>query len=429
MDRQVWIRSLGVYVPEDSLTNEELAEGMPWLDTSPQWIAEHTGIRARRVARPDQDATDLGFAAAKEALALSGLGPGDVDLVLLATNTNPQIYPAGAARIQAMFGEDGKGRLAMADAGALDLQQGCASFLGGIGLASGLLKGGAFGCILVVGADVATRMVDWTDRDSILLGDAAAACVMTAGDEPGDLDPPPLEVLGHFMRTDPRQADAISQEGPLDRQNHPRRHFGAAIDPQGPPARKQLYETGCFGGLEDGEHCFFRMDGRQVYRFVKRTVPREGYLEVMRRAGLCGDEPEEWRAYGSLAEVRDRELRRRMTDWLASKVDLFVPHSANLSLNQELAEELGIPFERMYVTLHKYANTSAASVGLSLYEALRGAGHYVTLTKRDGKGNIKVPAREIRPPRLDPGQVALLLSFGAGNSWNYLVVRVAPRSR
>ncbi len=423
MEAPVWIRGLGVYIPEDSLTNEELAEGMPWLDTSPQWISEHTGIRARRVARKDQDTTDLGYLASKEAVELSGIDPSEIDLILLATNTNRQIYPAGAARIQAAFGKNEDRNLVMRRAGALDLQQGCASFLGGIGLAGGLLRSGAFSNILVVGADIASRMVDWTDRDSILLGDAAAACVMSSGPPPSGGGLPPLELLGHFMRTDPIGADAISQEGPLDPSNHPRSHFGKSIDMSLSNRRKQLYPVGAFGGLEDGEHCFFRMDGRQVYRFVKRTVPRQGYLEVMRAAGLCADEPEAYRAFESLEDVKDRGLRAEIAGWLASKIDLFVPHSANLSLNQELCEELGLPFDRMYVTLHKYANTSAASVGLSLYEALRGDGEYRTLTKRDGQGEITVPSRVIRPRRLVSGQTALLLSFGAGNSWNYLVVK------
>ena len=216
MQQRVWIRGLGVYLPEASLTNEAIEAGMPWLRTSAQWISEHTGIYKRHVARPDQHAADLGYLAAVEALELSQSEPESIDLIMLATNTSQYVYPAGAGRIQNAFGTGAGGQLRMGRAGALDLQQGCSSFIGAIGLASGLIRGQLFRNVLVVGADVATRMVDWTNRDSILLGDAAAACVVSAGEPPQGLDPAPIEVLGHFMRTDPTAADAVFQRGVLN---------------------------------------------------------------------------------------------------------------------------------------------------------------------------------------------------------------------
>ena len=423
--KRVWLKGLGVYLPSASLTNEEIETGMPWLRTSAQWIAEHTGIRKRHVARPDQHATDLGFFAAREALELAGLEPEDIDLVLMATNTSEFVYPSGAVRIQHAFGVEDDGNLRMKRAGALDLQQGCSSFIGGIGMGAGMIRGGQFERILVVGADVATRMVDWTDRDSILLGDAAAACVLTGDDAPTNGEQPALEILGHFMRTDPTQADAIFERGVLNTQNNPFDYLGRDI--QGDDAesrRRALYPPEFFGTLENNGHRFFAMDGRKVYRFVKRTVPRQGYLEVLERSGMLDDRAERFGGIDSVDDVRDRGLREDLCDWLASKVDMFVPHSANLSLNQELAEEMRIPLERMYVTLDKYGNTSAASVGLSLYEALRHEARYTTLTKRDGQGRIKVPGREIVVPKLESGQTAMLLSFGAGNSWNYVMARM-----
>ncbi len=397
---------------------------MPWLQTSAQWIAEHTGIRKRHVARKDQSAVDIGFLAAREALELSGLEPEAIDLVLLATNTSDQVYPAGAGLIQLAFGGDASGQLRMKRAGALDVQQGCSSFLGAIGMAAGMLRGGAFERILVVGADVATRMVDWTDRNAILLGDAATACVLEAGDEPRGLKMPAFEVLSHFMRTDASKSAAIAQHGVLNTANHPFDHLGRKIE-AGEGMRAQLYGPDFFGSLSEEEHRFFRMDGRQVYRFAKGVVPRQGYLEVLRRAGLVDDLPERFRDVESVDDVREREARVELCKYLASKVDMFVPHSANLSLNQEIADEMEIPWERMYVTLNKYGNTSAASVGISLYEALRQDSCYTSLTKRDGTGSIKVQGREIRVAPLEKGHVALLVSFGAGNSWNYIAVRRA----
>ncbi|MAG30849.1 MAG: hypothetical protein CL908_08170 [Deltaproteobacteria bacterium] len=421
------VTGLGICVPEPSLTNEQIEGGMPWLDTSARWIEEHTGIRRRHIAPTDQHATDLGFRAAQEALRLSGLEPEDIDLVLLATNTSQFIYPAGAVRIQRAFGEDGQGRLRMRNAGALDIQQGCASFLGGIVLASGLVRGAVFENVLVVGADVASRMVDWTDRDAILLGDGATAAVVTGANPPDNLEMPALEVLGHFMRTEPHMADAITQRGPLNAGNNPLDHIEKQLESGEPPFRAQLYGTDYFGGMADDGHCFFKMDGRKVYRFVKSILPRQGYLEVLRRAGVTEDAPSALQLdrIESLDEVKDRGRRQAIGEYLASKVNLFVPHGANLALNQELAEEMCIPFEKMYITLHKYGNTSAASVGLSLYESLRQESCYTTLTRRDAQGGVKVPGQEIVVPALAADQVALLLSFGTGASWNYIVVRRA----
>jgi 3-oxoacyl-[acyl-carrier-protein] synthase III len=422
---RVRITGLGVYVPETRLTNEQLEQGMPWLETSSQWIREHTGIWERHVAAADEHACDLGYKAAVEALELSRMEPEDIDLILLATNTSSYVYPAGAARIQNAFGKDDQGRLRMRKAGALDVQQGCASWIGVLGMAHAMIKGGQFQNVLCIGADVATRMVDWTNRDSILLGDAGCACVVSGDESRDEFGMPAFEILGHFMRTDPVQAEAIRQPGVLRTSNTPMDHLGKSLDPEAGHLRQQLYGTGFFPDLEEDEPPFFQMDGRQVYRFVKRVVPRQGYLEVLRSSGLLDDAPEELELSGldSLDDLKDREERAKVVSYLATKFDLFVPHSANLSLNQELADEMGIRFDQMYVTLQKYANTSAASVGLSLYEALRQPSEYATLTKRDGRGEIKVQSRDIVAPMIAKDQVALLLSFGAGNSWNYLATR------
>ena len=418
---------LGICVPEFSLSNEEIEKGMPWLDTSSRWIEEHTGIRRRHIADSNQHATDLGFRAAQEALRLSGLQPEDIDLVLLATNTSKYIYPAGAARIQQAFGEDEHGRLRMFKAGALDIQQGCASFLGGMSIANGLIRSGMHKNILLVGADVASRMVDWTDRDAILLGDGATAAILTGTEPTNELEMPTLEILGHFMRTDPRIADAISQCGPLNTANHPSDHMNRELDlSEGSPTpRQQLYGSDFFGSMDDERHRFFRMDGRQVYRFVKRTLPRQGYLEVLRDAGLLCEAPSELGLdqIESLEDVTDRDQRNEIVAFLSSKIDLFVPHGANLSLNEELAEQMRIPNERMYITLNKYGNTSAASVGLSLYEALRHESRYTTITKRNARDEVRTGGREVVVPTLDAGQTALLLSFGTGASWNYVAIR------
>ena len=152
------ISGTGMSVPDLVVTNEELAARM---DTSDEWIRQRTGIQERRwISHDDETPASLAQAAAQQALEQAALEISDIDIILLATNTSQFIYPAGAGRIQNAFGKDGKGRIRMRNATALDLQQGCASFLGGIVLAHGMIRGDIFPNVLVVGADVSTRMLD-----------------------------------------------------------------------------------------------------------------------------------------------------------------------------------------------------------------------------------------------------------------------------
>lgn len=398
---------LGICVPDRVLSNEQIEKGMPWLDTSADWIREHTGIRQRHVAEPDQHVSDLGYGAAREALEQARCEPGEIDLVLLATNTAHFVYPAGAALIQGRFREPGSG--SMSHAGALDLQQGCASFVGAIALASGLLRGGEFRRILVVGADIGTRMVDWSERNAVLLGDGATACVLSRDPpEPGGALPA-LEVLASFLRTSP-DPESIQQRGVLDVRNDPFQHIAHAQTLRGPVDRERLYARLAEHGSEAERYRHFHMDGSKVYRFVRRTVAASGFLEVMERAGL-------------LPEASAGESTEARRERAAGRVDRFVSHGANMFLNQELADQLGIPYERMALTLPEFANTSAASVGLTLHRLMRGPVSYGTIAKRDPTGAVTVPERTISVPPLASGHVALLLSFGAGTSWNYVVTR------
>ncbi len=404
----VYITGLGIGLPDRVLANEQIERGMPWLDTSADWIREHTGIRQRHVAAPTQQATDLGYTAAVEALQLARCPPETIDLVLLATNTAHLVYPAGAALIQDQF-RTAAGKPAMLRATAFDMQQGCASFVGAIAVAAAMLRSGTCDRILVVGADIGTRMVDWSERNAVLLGDGAAACVMSRELPEPRGQVPALEVLATFMRTIPDR-DSISQRGVLDTRNDPFQHMEYGASLPGRVCRDSLYARLATPESAAEQYRLFRMDGHKVYRFVRRTVPAIGYVEVMQRAGLV---PKDLPA----------DARGETLDAVAHQVDRFVPHGANMFLNQELADQMRIPYERMAITLQDYANTSAASVGLTLHRLLRREVRYGTIAKRDPQGNITVPERTIAVDPVRAGQVALLLSFGAGTSWNYVVTR------
>lgn len=416
MHTRTYITGVGSTLPERVLTNAELTARMPWLDVSPEWIAEHTGIRQRRIAAPSQQPVDLGLAAARQALAQAQCDADAIDLVLLATNSSELVYPAGAALLQEQLAA-GCGRQ-MPRTAAMDLQQGCASFVAAIILAASMVQSGNCQRVLVVGAEVASRMVDWSEKNCVLLGDGAAACVVS-----NELPPAPramaFEVLGSFMRTIPDR-DSIYQRGVLDARNDPFQHVERAAGLAGRVGREQLY-----GPLATAPGTnLFQMDGRKVYRFVRRMVASSGYLEVMTRSGLASaDEQQRIAAHlatdpGCLAPLGDAFLRE-----LASRVDRLVPHGANMVLDQELADQMHIPYERMAVALQDTGNTSAASVGIALARLVAGPVRYATIAKRDAQGQIQKPAQDVTVAPIEPGMTALLLSFGAGTSWNYVATR------
>ncbi len=410
-----YITAVGAALPPKVMSNEELLGGMPWLDVSPEWVAEHTGIRRRHVVSPDQHATDLGVQAAMQALQRAHCDAAATDIVILATNTPQFVYPAGASMVQQGLANLGK---PMPRATALDLQQGCAGFVAGIILATAMIQSGACHQALVVGADVATRMVDWTDRSCLLLGDGATACVLSDRRPPASEVPTCLEILGSFMQSTPDR-ESIFQRGVLDPRNHPTQHMEHAARQGGTMTREGLYAR--LNTPTPGAGDFhFHMDGRKVYRFVRRTVPGSGFFEVLHKAGLVA--PDELAVLQNrIGEAPSEAAELRAT--IGNRIDRFVPHGANMVLDQELADQMHIPYERMALSLQDHGNTSAASVGIALERILGGGTRYETIAKRDSDGNLCKPSREVVVDPIAPGHNVLLLSFGAGTSWNYIAAR------
>ena len=419
----VFITGVGAALPDRVLTNEQLTANMPWLDVSADWIAEHTGILQRHVAQPGEHATDLGFRAASAALAQAQCSPDEVDLVLLATNSAQFVYPAGAALIQERLCAELSGLFRMGRAAALDLQQGCAGLVAAIILAAGMVQSGSCQRALVVGADVATRMVDWTDRNAVLLGDGASACVISSEVPAATGRQPALEILASFMRTIPDR-ESIFQLGVLDERNDPFQHMDHARRLGGSVSKEQINARLMTTDPAALASHLFHMDGSKVYRFVRRVVAASGYLELLCRAGIAKDDEQQ-----RIAEhCRTRAtclggLGDEFLDRLGGRIDRLVTHGANMVLNQELADQMHIPYERMALALQDTGNTSAASVGIALARLLGGQVKYSTITKRESSGAITRPRRDIVVEPLRAGHTALLLSFGAGTSWNYVATR------
>lgn len=172
----VAITGLGAYVPERRLTNDDLSK---MVETNDEWIVTRTGIRERRVVNPDEGTSHLATRAAKEALEHAGIGPEELDLIIVATTTPDLTFPPTACLVQSNLGAK--------KANAFDMNAVCSGFLNALVTASQFLQGGAYRHVLVIGADTLTRVVDYTDRTTcILFGDGAGAAVLSRTDEPGE---------------------------------------------------------------------------------------------------------------------------------------------------------------------------------------------------------------------------------------------------
>ncbi|PZW50990.1 3-oxoacyl-[acyl-carrier-protein] synthase-3 [Humitalea rosea] len=315
------ILGTGGYLPDRVVSNDALA-CLHNLDTTDAWIAERTGIRQRHVAAPEQQASDLGLLAAREALAQAGISADEVDLIIVATATPDSAFPATAVRIQHKLG--------ITQGFAFDVLAACTGFVYALGIADSLLRTGAARCALVIGAEVFTRILDWSDRGTcVLFGDGAGAVVLRA--EEGQGTAQDRGVLGTHLHSDGRFGDLL--------------HVDAS-------------------GAQD----VVRMAGREVFRHAvsKLAAAVDEALEV---AGLTH------------ADVQ----------WL-------VPHQANKRIIEAMGRKLGLPAERVVMTVDRHANTSAASVPLALAEATR-----------DG--------------RIKRGDLVLMEAIGGGLTWGAALAR------
>ena len=296
----VRISGWGSYVPERVLSNADLER---LVDTSDEWIRTRTGIRERRVAAPHETTATLGAIAAKRAIAVAGLQPDDIDVIVLATLTPDYWMPSTAALVKEAIGNS--------TAAAFDVGAACSGFVYGYATGDAYVRSGMAQRVLVVGAELLTRFLDFSDRSTcILFGDGAGAVVLSASDEEGG------GLAGLELTTDPDGAYMIWL-------------------PSGGSKSPPSVET-----MRRGEH-FIRMEGRETYRYATRTMATSA-LAAISKAG-----------------------------WTPEDVDLFIPHQANIRIIEAVAKGLQLPMERMVVNIDRYGNTSAASVAIALDEAVR----------------------------------------------------------
>jgi 3-oxoacyl-[acyl-carrier-protein] synthase III len=296
--RRAHVTGWGRYAPAQVLTNADLEK---MVDTSDEWIRTRTGIRERRVAAADETTASMGAVAGLRAIHTAGIQPDDIDLILLATLTPDYWMPSTAALVKEAIGNT--------RATAFDVMAACSGFVYGFATAQAYIQAGLAKHVLVIGAELLTRFLDYTDRSTcILFGDGAGAVILSASDEPGG-------ALGVEMTTEPQGAYMI---------------WLPAGGSKSPPSAETIAR---------GEH-YVRMEGNQTYRFATKTMATTA-LESIRRSGLK-----------------------------PADIDLFIPHQANIRIIEAVAKGLDLPMERMFVNLDKYGNTSAASVPIALAEAV-----------------------------------------------------------
>jgi 3-oxoacyl-[acyl-carrier-protein] synthase-3 len=296
--RHAHVTGWGRYAPERVLTNRDLER---MVDTSDEWIVTRTGIRERRVAAAHETTASMAAVASLRAIRTAGIEPDDIDLILLATLTPDYWMPSTAALVKEAIGNH--------RAAAMDVAAACSGFVYAFATAQAYIAGGLAKHVLVIGAELLTRFLDYTDRSTcILFGDGAGAVVLSASEEPGG-------ALGIELTTSPEGAYMI---------------WLPAGGAKSPPSAETIAR---------GEH-YIRMEGRETYRFATKTMATTA-LESVRKSGLQ-----------------------------ASDIDLFIPHQANIRIVEAVAKGLDLPMSKMYVNLDRYGNTSAASVPIALAEAV-----------------------------------------------------------
>lgn len=291
------ITGIGMYLPEKILTNKHLEAT---VDTSDEWIRTRTGIEERRIVGDSETCSDLGTKAALIAMENAGISPEDIDLIIVATLTPDMIWPSTACLIQEKIGAF--------KAAAYDLSAGCTGFIYALATATQFVETGFYKNVLVIGAEVMSKIVNWEDRNTcILFGDGAGAVVLQPSKDSAG-------ILANYLGSDGRGAHLLKQ-------------------PAGGSNLPPTYQT-----IDNKLHTIY-MNGNEVFKFAVRIMG-EASLKVLEIAGVNKEE-----------------------------IDLLIPHQANMRIVESATKRLNLSPEKVVVNLNKYGNMSSASIPVALYEA------------------------------------------------------------
>ncbi len=292
------IAGMGRAVPEKILSNSDLEK---MVDTSDEWITTRSGIKRRHVAEKGTALSDLASKAAEEALNNAGMSPLQVDLIVIGTVTGDAKFPASAVYVQSKIGAK--------NAVAYDISGACSGWLYAMQLGDMAIKTGQAKCVLVIGGEILTSMVDWSDRSTcVLFGDAAgAALLVPSTDNRG--------ILSMYIQSNGDLADLLYCEG------------GGSVYPGWD---KEL----------DPKRFYLKMAGNEVFKHAVNTMG-DAAVTALDLAGISSDD-----------------------------IDLLVPHQANIRIINATAKRLKVPREKILVNIHEYGNTSSASIPNAIAEAM-----------------------------------------------------------
>jgi 3-oxoacyl-[acyl-carrier-protein] synthase-3 len=305
------IKSLATYVPPRLLTNADLEK---LVETSNDWILQRTGIRERHIVDPGVATSDLAKEAATTAIEKAGLTPDDLDLIIVGTVTPDMLFPSTACLVQDKIGAH--------RAWGFDLSAACSAFTYSLTVGAQMIVAGAAKHVLVIGADVMSSIIDYTDRATcVLFGDGAGAVVL---------------------------GPAAEGYGILDFEHHVDGSGGPALCmPAGGSRRPASHET-----VDQRLH-YVKQEGQTVFKFAVRNT----------------------------GDVCERLLKRN--NLTAGEIDLFVSHQANRRIIMSAAERLGLPEEKVIINIDRFGNTTAATIPLALNDAVESGklkkGHTVLL--------------------------------------------------
>ena len=317
------VMGCGSYLPERRVTNDDLAK---MVDTTDEWIVERTGIHERHIAAEGELTSHLALKAARAAIADAKIDAQEIDMIVLATTTADNTFPATAVTVQAELG--------LHHGAAFDVQAVCSGFVYALSIADTFIRCGQAKTVLVIGAETFSRLLDWTDRTTcVLFGDGAGAVVLRAAE--GEGTTADRGILTSHLHSDGRYKEKLYVDG-------------------GPSS------TGTVGHV--------RMEGREVFRHAVINIS-DTINEALAATGLK-----------------------------AADIDWFVPHQANKRILDGTAKRIGLPPEKVVITVGQHGNTSAASVPLALDTAVR-----------DG--------------RIKRGDLVLLEAMGGGFTWGSVLLR------
>ncbi|MDO5616531.1 MAG: beta-ketoacyl-ACP synthase III [Cruoricaptor ignavus] len=306
------IKGIGHYVPDNVVTNDDLAKLMT---TSDEWITERTGIKERRHRKNRTDAEEttayLGYKASQKALENAGLSAKDIDYIVFATLSPDYYFPGCGVILQEMLGCD--------TIGALDVRNQCSGFVYAMSVANAFIKSGIYKNILVVGADIHSFGLDFSDEGrgvSVIFGDGAGAVVLSASDEENNGD-----ILAVNMHSEGKYAEELAVLFPGTKHGY---------------ADRLLAEPNSVSNQE----IYPYMNGNFVFKHAVTRFP-ETMLEALESAGKS---------------IED--------------LDMFIPHQANLRISQFIQQKFNLPDEKVFNNIQKYGNTTAASIPLALSEAI-----------------------------------------------------------